>query len=387
MNRLPGSSFWSKRRRIQSEVDKEIRDLCQERATLQQSRRDDSSGESGPTRGPDSADARLCVADVVSIPVEDSSLGAQVDLVSDEYSSTDGNSDSDSHCSSDYDSDSGSFANIHAAPNVVDWNNDSNSDSDESLDESSIDTNFRNRLASWATKYAISLVALTALLGILRTLLPHIRLPKTARTLLGTATKVKDIKVLSGGQYYHFGIAKGLKQFLLSSFVSDSASIDEIRFQVNIDGCPVFKGSNAQFWPIQCMMSKRDHKYPFIVGLWQGDGKPVDLGFLDDFIDEASHLEETGLELNGRVIPVSIDCFVCDAQGRDLLKSIVYHSGYSSCERCTLRGAYQGKVYFPVESAPLRTDASFRSQTDSNHHSGETSITQSVLATTMTLLE
>jgi hypothetical protein len=29
-------------------------------------------------------------------------------------------------------------------------------------------------------------------------------------------------------------------------------------------------------------------------------------------------------------------------------------------------------VYFPVESAPLRTDASFRSQTDSNHHSGET---------------
>ena len=62
---------------------------------------------------------------------------------------------------------------------------------------------------------------------------------------------------------------------------------------------------------------------------------------------------------------------MCDAPARAFIKSIKSHSGYSSCEKCTVRGEYHtNKVIFPSVDCPLRTDESFDAMTDEEHHIG-----------------
>ena len=38
---------------------------------------------------------------------------------------------------------------------------------------------------------------------------------------------------------------------------------DEITFQTNVDGLPLFKSSNSQFWPIFGLMDKDPERKPF----------------------------------------------------------------------------------------------------------------------------
>ena len=64
-----------------------------------------------------------------------------------------------------------------------------------------------------------------------------------------------------------------------------------------------------------------------------------------------------------------IHCFVCDAPARAFIKGIKCHSGFASCEKCTVHGEfYVGKVIFPSTDAPLRTDESFKCMADEDHH-------------------
>ncbi|KAK7126254.1 hypothetical protein R3I93_021590 [Phoxinus phoxinus] len=78
----------------------------------------------------------------------------------------------------------------------------SGSDSSEPEDEI-YETSLSDKIADWARHFGISLVALSALLGILR--LSHPDLPKDGRTLLRTKTKY-SIQEKAGGKYYYFGI-------------------------------------------------------------------------------------------------------------------------------------------------------------------------------------
>ena len=151
---------------------------------------------------------------------------------------------------------------------------DSESDSSYSDDEDQVgpvddSDKFANRLAECATQYAVSLNALQALLGILRERYPE--LPKDPRTLLGTlSTSVTqhNIHCLSGGTYYHFGIANGIKLSLEQ--ITDLNILDALTIQVNVDGLPVFKSTNSQFWPIQGMLDLPTFTGPFLIGLFYG---------------------------------------------------------------------------------------------------------------------
>ena len=144
---------------------------------------------------------------------------------------------------------------------------------------------FANRLAECATQYAAPLNALRALLGILRERYPE--LPKDPRTLLGTlSTSVthNNIHCLSGGTYYHFGIANGIKLSLEQ--ITDLNILDALSIQVNVDGLPVFKSTNSQFWPIQGMLDLPTITGPFLIGLFYGKSKTTDLDFMKSFITE-----------------------------------------------------------------------------------------------------
>lgn len=66
---------------------------------------------------------------------------------------------------------------------------------------------FKGYLVNWALEYGITLVALTALLPILR--FHHPTLPKDARTLLNTDRGDRGDRVV-GGTFFYFGILSSL---------------------------------------------------------------------------------------------------------------------------------------------------------------------------------
>ncbi|KAG4075386.1 hypothetical protein HA402_007963, partial [Bradysia odoriphaga] len=192
------------------------------------------------------------------------------------------------------------------------------------------------QLRKWAIKNNVSLVATSELLKILKKR-GHPSLPMDARTLLKTPAKVNVVKMGSGQFWYG-----GLKTKLVD--VCKKNKSQSLELTLHIDGTPVYKSSKSEFWPIQCSVN--------------------------------------GIEMKA--------FFVCLYKARSFLKSIISHSGYFSCERCEEKGEYlrkikkngttngtnlerkrnAGHVCLVGTNAPLRTDNSFRSRENEEHHNG-----------------
>ena len=240
---------------------------------------------------------------------------------------------------------------------------DNTSDSDSDLDE----INLADELAEWAIQYNISHTALKGLLQLLRKRYPD--LPKDPRTVLQTCTVVAAQNV-AGGSYYHFGIHNCLVNILDDIGVID----DTIKLQINIDGLPLCKSTNAQFWPILGLVtnictSKRE---PFVIGLFYGNSKPVSArDYLKELIAELAMIQQNGLIHRDRMFSVTLVAVICDTPARAFVKNVKGHSGYSGCDKCTQNGVYfERRVTFPEASASLRTDDSFRAMQDEDHHLG-----------------
>ena len=146
---------------------------------------------------------------------------------------------------------------------------------------------------------------------------------------------------------------------------------NSISLQLNIDGLPVFKSSNSQFWPIMGMLDKPSIKDPFIIGLFFGSKKPSSSHeYLADFVLEMKKLETNGLVFSGNTYQVILSAVICDAPARAFVKNVKSHSGYHGCDKCTQHGDYAGKVIFPETDAPLRSDVQFHEMIDKDHHLG-----------------
>ncbi len=128
---------------------------------------------------------------------------------------------------------------------------------------------FLNRVWDIGPQLSLSLVALKALLSILRVF--HPKLPKDARTVLKSQVDVPTTK-MDGGEYYHFGLAKGLLSRL--KCLTLPTDLHTLKLQFNIDGLPLFRSSKVQFWPILALVNCDYSKSPFIVGLFCGISKP-----------------------------------------------------------------------------------------------------------------
>jgi len=140
-----------------------------------------------------------------------------------------------------------------------------------------------------------------------------------------------------------------------------------VHLQINVDGLPLFKASNVQFWPILCRVIGHASE-PFVIGLYSGRTKPP-LTFISDFVRELKELQDNGLLCSDHRLPVVVDNFVCDAPARAFLKCVKSHSGYSSCEKCVQRGQWHaGKVVFDEFDSPARSDSDFCCKTDEDHH-------------------
>ena len=243
------------------------------------------------------------------------------------------------------------------------------SDSDSSESFSVDDTDLAYDLGKWASTFNIPHNAVKDLLCKLHP--SHPMLPKDPRTLLKTKTEY-EVRNVAGGSYHHFGLEKSL----LTEIQSYEFPIDitALKIQLNIDGLPLFKSSNLQFWPILCRVTHPVVSKPFAVGIFLGNVKPDNVSdYLADLVDEINNLTVTGVHITqiGRPIHVEVLCVTCDTPARAFLKQTKGHSGYFGCDKCTQKGQYVNhRMTFPETNAPLRTDAQFDQMIDVEHHIG-----------------
>ena len=225
-----------------------------------------------------------------------------------------------------------------------------NSDMDTESDADDNDSVFQNRLAEWASKFQISHSAIAHLLSILQD--SYTNLPKDPITLLQTKRDY-ELRTIEGGSYYHFDMKLSISDALAAVDLPDSvrADLKIIYVQINIDGLPLFKSSNVQFWPILGRIDNPIQGEPFIIGLFCGRSKPVHVEeYLCDFVTEMQALENDGFQFEGfnHQLHVKISCFICDAPATAFIKQIKGHSGYYGCGSCVQSGVWQGKITFPL---------------------------------------
>lgn len=69
------------------------------------------------------------------------------------------------------------------------------------------------------------------------------------------------------------------------------------------------------------------------------------------------------LAVDDCVLKVSVRSFVCDAPARSFLKCTKGHNAYYACERCIIKGKWNGRVVFGIaeydDIPPLRSETCF----------------------------
>lgn len=248
--------------------------------------------------------------------------------------------------------------------NVSSESESDSSDSDES-------ENLADELSEWAVNFGITHAALAANLKILRKY--HPSLPKDPRTIINrgnsTGSAAVVVQNIAGGSYYHFGIEKTVIAIIAECNLDNERPIE---LQINIDGLPLYRSTNSQFWPILGLVSNCNLRQPFVIGLFYGEQKPSDVDiFLHDFVNELKTLQNTGLMYSNKTYTITLTAVICDAPARAFVKRVKGHAGYFGCDKCEQEGEYiERRMTFPEINATLRTDESFRAMSNDDHHLG-----------------
>lgn len=237
------------------------------------------------------------------------------------------------------------------------------------MDANDENTQLRHELREWALKFRISHLALS---GLLHTLKKYHPLPVDSRTLLNTH-QCGDVQVMKdslgcSGEYVYFGVETQVRKYMSFAF-RDIPDVLELWF--NVDGLPLYKSSSQQFWPILCSVIKEGSlSKPFVVAIFCGGSKPFRAdAYLRDLVDELKELGDKGIQFKGRHYGILVKGFICDAPARAFIKCIKGHTGYYGCERCEQRGIYvDRRLTYPDLNAVKRSDLSFHSHTQKEHH-------------------
>ncbi len=238
----------------------------------------------------------------------------------------------------------------------------SSSDTDEDAFNDSSKTVEEVKL--WSVTHNITRSACGDLLKILKKHACFESIPSDPRSLFSSINQPTFTKI-GDGQLAYFGIERSITK--LSKLFQDN---ETIKIQINIDGLPLHKSTNCQFWPI--LGSLYGHKHVFVIAIYCGNSKPSSLEqFLEEFVDEATKLERQGFTSNQRHYDFCISQLICDAPARSFITAIKNHSGYYSCGKCCVKGKYvEQRVVLIKTNALLRTDYDFRNRTQPSHHTG-----------------
>jgi len=248
------------------------------------------------------------------------------------------------------------------------------SEHDETYEVSNSAKQFDNSVESairdWVIKFNVSKIAVSNLLKILKSHKCFSHLPTDSRSFLQTPL-VTPLRFVPPGNYCHFGLDTGVLKSL--SLLSDGFT-GSLKLFVNVDGLPVFKSSNQQLWPILGRVNQLPYVFP--IGIYYGNQKPQDSNlYLSELISDLKSVTQNGISVKGKSIAVNVAAFICDAPARALISCIKCHTGYYGCSKCTVKGKYvENRVVYTKANSILRTDDSFRQQTQNEHHNGRSII-------------
>ena len=215
----------------------------------------------------------------------------------------------------------------------------------------------KKTIASWSVNCGITHSALSKFLHKIRSELPILDLPLSSVTLLRTP-KHADVISLAGGEYCHFGVKKCVEK-MIEKRLNKKNYDTNINLIISTDGAPLGKSSEKNLWPILC--SEKSAKDVYIIGVYSGQFKPTNGNeFLKMFTEESITIINSGIIINNIVYSVRIDALICDTPAKAFILCIKYHSGYSSCTKCTIEGKMFKCICFPGIIGTLRTDEKFR---------------------------
>lgn len=233
----------------------------------------------------------------------------------------------------------------------------------------------RDKLGKWSIQFNVSHVAVSSLLKILND--QGIEdLPYCSKTLLQTPRHLK-MTAIPGGKYFFFGISNTVRLLLESNVIQENVfpifkniSSKFISLTISTDGIPICKSSNVSMWPILLRVDQIPKSVPIMCALYSGETKPLSVQtFLKPVVAELNSLMSKGICVNGIVYDVKISSVIADAPARSFIKCIKGHNAYHGCERCEVEGDYfLNRMIFSSKSGCPRTDQSFRSKSDIDHH-------------------
>ncbi|XP_077279843.1 uncharacterized protein LOC143907157 isoform X1 [Temnothorax americanus] len=246
------------------------------------------------------------------------------------------------------------------------FDNESASSSDDNMSQSSSDTPVNSKIQKWCIEENIKHSSINKLLKILKGYTNIENLARDARTLLKTSRQALVKKLGSSGVLHYIGITPNLQ--MKHKYYGDT-----IQLTFNVDGISIYKSFSKQFWPILCYVIDKRYQYePFLVSLFLGESKPEPItGYFEDFVPELKKLCENGFfhDRSQMQFKVAIRAFICDTPARCMIKCCKLFNAYSGCDRCEQEGVYiNHRMTFPLQDAPLRTDESFASMSDPDHH-------------------
>ncbi|KAF8784478.1 hypothetical protein HNY73_010152 [Argiope bruennichi] len=228
-------------------------------------------------------------------------------------------------------------------------------------DKSTYDMDLQKQLSACFMKHNTTHALINDLLHILK---PHYALPNDARILLKTPQST-FVKKICGGDFVYFGLRPAIKEKIKGGLVENAMILD---LSFNIDGLPLYKSSNKQFWTILCKIDQTLDGRPFPVAIFCGSSKPTNVKeFLSDFIDELASLADGQSDIGYQI---NVKSFICDSPARSFVKCIKNHNGYFGCERCWQKGKWFSRMTFQDCNSPKRKDSDFLkfSDDDDNEH-------------------
>ena len=223
----------------------------------------------------------------------------------------------------------------------------------------------------------------TRLLNGIHRIFPSI--PSDARTLLKHKFNNKYVEI-DDMQYIHiskwFDDVQDYLKTIIPIFNSNHGQ-DEVEenqiiplsFCFFIDGIPIFdKSPFFHIYPILLCVKEYPQKI-FSAGVfcknksnYKGLVHPDK--FLKHLCDDLKIIISQILEIGNKLYQFKMTGpWICDAPCRADMKQIILHSGYNSCERCTVHGSYHGgHVCLEDVNCNPRSDATFFERDHQAHH-------------------
>lgn len=168
----------------------------------------------------------------------------------------------------------------------------------------------------WALRNKVNHNAVSELLKILCDKLKQ-DVPRDARTLLKTPKSISFEEITGGTLWYN-----GIRSCLRHSIFANSTKNITIDVNFNMDGFPLHESSKMEFWPILMNIARIPEIKPMVVAIYLGTCKPGSVEqFLRKFVDEFNDVCVNGMSvLNGGILRVKINAFICDKPARALIK-------------------------------------------------------------------